>query len=190
MFTLTVSDIKQYAYCPRIVFFTYCLPLRRPVTYKMEEGELQHEHTSDLEQRRSLRAYGLQQGQREFGVRLYSERLGFSGLLDMVVLTPHEHIPVEFKHSTGKPGLNHKYQLTGYALLVEDRWERAVRRGFIYLIPFKKALEVPVTSDMRRFVLKSMAAIRDMVDREIMPAATRHRERCVDCEFINFCGDV
>ncbi len=22
----TVTDLKQYAYCPRIVFYTYCLP--------------------------------------------------------------------------------------------------------------------------------------------------------------------
>lgn len=188
--TLTVSDIKQYTYCPRIVYFTYCLPLRRPLTYKMEEGGLQHEHTAGLERRRSLRAYGLEEGERQFDVRLHSKRMGLSGLLDMVITTRREPIPVEFKYTTGRPGLNHKYQLTAYALLVEDKWEKAVRRGFIYLIPLKKALEMPITTNMRRFVLDTIVEIRQMVDKEIMPDATRHRERCRDCEFINFCGDV
>jgi CRISPR-associated exonuclease Cas4 len=190
MLTLTVSDIKQYTYCPRIVYFTYCLPLKRPLTYKMEEGDLQHERVAELEQRRSLRAYGLNQGERQFGVHLYSERLELSGLLDMVIIGAQEPIPVEFKYSTGKPGLNHKYQLTAYALLVEDKWHKAVRRGFIYLIPLKEALEVPVTANMRRFVLGTMAEIREMVDREAMPEPTRRRERCRDCEFVNFCADV
>lgn len=190
MLTLTVSDIKQYVYCPRIVYFTYCLPVRRPLTYKMVEGGKQHERTAELERRRSLRAYGLEEGERHFDVRLYSERLGLSGLLDMVIVTPEEPIPVEFKYSTGKVGLNHKYQLTAYALLVEEEWGEPARRGFIYLIPGKRAVEMPITSGMRRFVMQTIGRIGGMVDKELMPAPTRHRERCTDCEFVNFCGDV
>ncbi|MBM4463865.1 MAG: DUF911 domain-containing protein [Chloroflexi bacterium] len=56
---LTVSDVKQFAYCPRVVYFTYALPRRRPTTYKMKEGKIEHEHVAELEERRSLRAYGL-----------------------------------------------------------------------------------------------------------------------------------
>ena len=35
---LEVTDLKQYACCPRIVFYRYCLPKIRPVTVLMEEG--------------------------------------------------------------------------------------------------------------------------------------------------------
>ena len=43
---LTVGDVKQYPYCPRIVYYTYLSPLRsRPTTYKMREGTLEHERT-------------------------------------------------------------------------------------------------------------------------------------------------
>jgi len=106
---LTVSDVKQYPYCPRIVYYTYLLPLRaRPITYKMAEGKLEHERTTELEERRSLRAYGLAEGVRHFDVALSSQRLGMSGRLDMVIETPAEVIPVDFKNSEGKVGLNHK----------------------------------------------------------------------------------
>lgn len=119
---LTVSDVKQYPYCPRIVYYSYLLPLRaRPATYKMAEGKLEHERVADLEERRSLRAYGLSEGVRRFDVSLSSDRLGLRGRLDMVIETPGEVIPVDFKNSQGKVGLNHKYQLTAYALLVEEQ---------------------------------------------------------------------
>ena len=40
---LEVTDLKQYTYCPRIVFYRYCLPRVRPITYSMEEGIRCHE---------------------------------------------------------------------------------------------------------------------------------------------------
>jgi len=187
---LTVTDVKQFLYCPRIVYFTYSLPVKRPVSYKMEEGKLQHERTADLEERRSLRAYALEEGERHFSVSLYSERLGLSGLLDMVILTREEPIPVEFKHSDGKLGLNHKYQLAAYALLVEEKWEKPVRRAFVYFIPLKQAREISITSNMRSFVQRTLGQIRGMIATEAMPEPTRQSGRCVDCEYRNFCGDL
>ncbi|NIO72733.1 MAG: hypothetical protein GTN71_27865, partial [Anaerolineae bacterium] len=53
--TFQVTDLKQYTYCPRVVFFAYCLPLIRPMTYKMEAGIAAHEKAEEQEQRRSLR---------------------------------------------------------------------------------------------------------------------------------------
>lgn len=188
-FILTVTDVKQFLYCPRIVYFTYCMPVRRPLTYKMVEGEKQHDETADRERRRTLKAYGLSEGERFFDVHLRSERLGLGGLLDMVIRTAREVIPVEFKHSMAAPGLNHKYQLTAYALLVEDEWERPVRRSFVYLIPLKRSQEVPITSGMRTFVVTALEKMRTMIDHETMPPGTRQRGRCVDCEFRRYCGD-
>ena len=187
---LIVSDVKQYVYCPRIVYFTACRQLRRPVTYKMVEGQLEHEDVETKEHRRSLRAYGIENGERHFATRLRSERLGLSGVLDMIIVTPTEAIPVEFKNTSALPGLNHKYQLTAYALLVEERWSKPIRRGFVYLIPVKRAIEIEITPSMRSFVLHVLDDIRAMVLSERMPEPTRQVGRCVDCEFKNYCGDV
>lgn len=184
-----MSDVKQYIYCPRVVYFSYFLPLRRPTTYKMEEGKLEHEHVAELEQRRSLKAYGLFEGERQFNVNLYSRRLELTGKLDMVITTASEVIPVDFKNTGGTVGLNHKYQLTAYALLVEDQWRRPVHRGFIYLIPQKKSREVEIAPNIKLFVKETLAKIRQMIEHETMPPP-RRRARCVDCEFRNFCNDV
>ncbi|MCX7855975.1 MAG: CRISPR-associated protein Cas4 [Anaerolineae bacterium] len=81
----TVTDLKQYAYCPRIVFYTYCLPLIRPTTGKMEEGRLAHEEARDRERRRTLRIYGLEEARRHFDVLVASEELGLTGRIDLVL---------------------------------------------------------------------------------------------------------
>lgn len=163
--------------------------LPRPTTYKMREGRLEHERVAELEERRSLRAYGLEEGEREFNVRLWSARLGLSGRLDLLIRTRYELVPVEFKNSAGPLGLNHKYQLTAYALLVEERYGRPVRRGFVYFILTKRAQEVVITSGMRRYVLRVLNEIRENVARERLPEGTRVLGRCRECEFLNFCND-
>lgn len=186
---VTVTDIKNYVYCARVPFYTTFLP-HRPTTFKMDEGRGQHEHVAELEERRSLHAYGLQAGDREFRVRLFSTRLGLSGLLDMAIVLPHEVIPVEFKYTTGMLGLNHKYQLTAYGLLAEEHWKQPVRRGFIYAIPQKRAHEVTITTEMRRYVQRLLKELRAMVKAEIKPRPTRGRARCTDCEFRHYCPDI
>ncbi len=39
---LKVSDVKQYLYCPRIVYYTYVAPVPRRITFKMRYGKEQH----------------------------------------------------------------------------------------------------------------------------------------------------
>lgn len=187
---LTVSDVKQYFYCPRVVFYTYCLHVKRPTTYKMKEGTLQHDEMAEKEERRSLKAYGLAEGERQFNISLSSGRLALSGKLDMAILTKNEVIPVDFKNTSGSIGLNHKYQLTGYALLVEDLWQKPVRRGFIYLVPQKQAREVVLTDNMRLFFKQTLNKIREMIEKESLPPPVRRKAFCTDCEYINFCNDI
>ena len=83
---LKVTDLKQFAYCPRIPYYHYCLPEVRPTTYKMDAGIRAQDRAEELERRRSLRAYGLTEGERHFNVSLASDaQLGVSGQIDLVI---------------------------------------------------------------------------------------------------------
>lgn len=186
---LNASDLKQWRYCRRVVYYHYFRPSRR-ATAKMDEGKLAEAEAEELEARRTLRAYGLEEGKRTFHPLLRSQRLGLIGKPDLVIEAPHEVVPVDFKNTEEGVGLNHHYQLTTYALLVEDCWSRPVRRGFIYLVPAKRAVEVTITPSLRRAAHLDMARIREMLASEAFPTATRLRGRCVDCEFRNLCNDV
>lgn len=187
---LTVTDVRQHAYCPRIPFFRLAALLRpRVVTAAMQEGTREHQRTADLEHRRGLRAYGLEDGERLFNVTIRCARLALSGRLDLVIRREHEVIPVEFKNSTAPLGLNQKYQLTAYAMLAEEHFQLPARRGFVYFIPRKAAREVAITPATRAYTRRILREIREGVRTEHMPAGTRVLGRCHACEFLRYCND-
>lgn len=188
--TLRAADLKQYLYCPRILYYTYVLPIRHRVTHKMQEGTEAHLDLDRLEKRRKLVEYGLDRGTREFHVRLYSQRLGLEGVLDLLVRSPKGLYPVEFKHTTRDAALHHKYQLAAYALLLEDTFHEPVRAGFLYLIPGRRIRLVEITPNVRLHLHRTLSAMRRLVMREAMPDVPRSRARCWDCEYRTFCGDL
>ncbi len=187
---LRVSDVKQYVYCPRIPYYHNVLPVERKVTYKMQAARVEHEVLDRLEKRRSLVKYGLDLGERRFHVPLYSPRLGLHGLLDCLVVTPAGHFPVEFKVTSGEPAVGHKYQLVAYAMLVEECMRVTVRHGFLVLVPGRRIVEVPIMPGARLHVKRLLGAVRRLVEAGRLPAATRVRGRCTDCEYRNYCLDV
>jgi len=187
---LTVSDIKQFLYCPRIGYFRTVLPVEHAATFKMEHGKEMHDLLDRLEKRRTLARYRLKEGIREFHVHVFSHRLGLSGVVDMIFRTPEGIIPVEFKASTREPGINHKYQLVAYAMLLEDVFQAQIRSGFIYLVPTEKIHLVPITASSREYVKGILGAIRNMIRHQQIPVPTRSRRRCRECEFANFCRDM
>lgn len=191
---LRVIDLKQYEYCPRVVYYDYCLGGLRPTTFKMEAGITAQERVNQLEERRGLRAYGVQSGERHYHVSVQSEKLGCSGQIDMVIETHDDNrprlIPVDFKLSRREPGRHFKLQLACYALLLEEAWGKPVETGALYLIPTKTVVNVPITTRLRNDAIRQLLEIRQMVTAQRTPPPTAHRNRCVNCEFRRFCNDV
>lgn len=186
-----VTDLKQWVYCPRILYYHQCLPHVRPVTYKMEAGVEAARTEEGREERRSLRAYGLSEGEREFNVPLASERLGLRGEVDMVITVPGtgEVIPVDYKLSR-IAGPHFKLQLAAYALLLEEARGCTVKRGFLYQLPLRRVESVPLDSRLRRKLTEALTKMRAMLETEKMPAPTPQLRKCVACEFRRFCNDV
>ncbi len=190
MTALRVNDLKQYFYCPRIVFYQYSMPVEKKATWKMEQGKVEEAKIDQLEKRRKLSAYKLAEGKRQFHVWLGSEKLGLSGKLDLLIDSPEGLFPVDFKFTTGRSHRNHVFQLCGYALLLEDCYERRVDKGFVYLIPKNDADVIDLTEELKKDTRKVLDEIRAMVAQERMPEPTPVRTRCDDCEYKNFCGDI
>ena len=193
---LEVTDLKQYTYCPRIVFYRYCLPQVRPVTFTMEEGIRSHQEEELREDRRSLRNYNLTEGERAFHLSLQSARLGLTGRIDLAIATPSrtasnaEGIVVEYKLTEQKAGAHFKLQLAAYALLLEEAWGLPVNRAYMYSISLRKSEPISITHQLRHKVTQTVTRIKQIVDSEIMPPPPESLHRCITCEFRRFCNDV
>ncbi len=193
---LEVTDLKQYLYCPRIVYYRYCLPQIRPTTFLMEEGIRRHQEEDEREGRRSLRNYDLTEGERLSHLALRSVTYGLSGRLDLAIAVTSREAPnasgvvVEYKYSEHKTGPHFKLQLAAYALLLEEAWNIPVPQGYLYSIPLKKAEPIPITTHLRKKVVQTVQLIRNAIDGERMPPPPPSQHRCITCEFRRFCNDV
>lgn len=190
---LSVSDLRQYLYCPRVPYFQHVMPVPRPVTYKMKHGTLQHLELDRLESRRGLRSYGLRHGERLFHVSVSSPTLGLHGILDLVIRYEWQgetrFLPVEFKYQEGRLHTNVRYQLTAYVMMLEEQYRTTINEGVVYQIPTHSFRWVKITEEMRTHVRKSLSAIRNMFATESFPAPIS-RARCADCEYRRYCNDV
>jgi CRISPR-associated exonuclease Cas4 len=189
---IEVTDLKQYDYCPRIPFYRYCLPRIRPITYGMKEGIQSHVEEAAREERRSLRAYGLADGERVFDVLLRSEALGMVARIDLAIRREEvpEAIVVDYKLSREPAGSHFRLQIAAYALVLEEAWRLPVRRGFIYHMPQRQAEEIAITPSLRNKVLRVRGAILASVLHERIPPPPSRRAKCVSCEFRRFCNDT
>lgn len=187
---LTPTDLRQYAYCPRVVFYQHCTHLIRPETAKMRYGKEAHEIVQLLEGRRSLKRYGLHQGERQFQVRLQSETLGLVGISDLVVVTKERVFPVEFKTTTQKPTSGHFLQMCAYALMLEEHYQLPCPQGFWHSIPNGYTVKLDFDGTLRRKTLRALGDIASFVRLQRCPPPTPKRSKCIDCELRNFCADV
>ncbi|MEW6378085.1 MAG: CRISPR-associated protein Cas4 [bacterium] len=195
MINLTVTDIKQYINCPRIVFFTYFLSLQwpeaEPAPEYQERSRCYQIILEKLEHRRKLGKYHLDEGERVFQPALTSSRLGLSGQPDMIVKSSEGLFPVEFSDTTApKPSKSSLYPLTAYALLLEDISGVQVSQGFVYLLALQDVEVFHVTGELKEEVLKLVSSIREMLQKERLPGQTKNRGQCTGCTYQNFCADV
>jgi CRISPR-associated exonuclease Cas4 len=187
---IPVTDLKQWAYCERIVYYHRVMPVFGKPTFKMKEAVAAQDLLESLEMRRGLSAYGFENARRQFNVSLSDERVGLSGKADLVLESAGRVAVVDFKLMSGEVGDNHRAQLAGYSLLAEAAWGLPAERAFVYRIPDNRVFVVEITAEVRRGVVAAIEAIREMEREEICPPPTAVRARCKECEFANYCADV
>jgi CRISPR-associated exonuclease Cas4 len=188
-----VTDLKQWVYCPRVLYYAMCLPNIRPTTYKMKAGIEAGQSEEGREERRSLRPYGLEEGRREFDVSLSSTRYGLRGKADLIVWIdnppPGEFIVVDYKLSS-VAGEQFKLQLMAYALMIEEMSGLPAKCGYLYFIPKRRSEKVQFTPRLREKLLTTLDTMHRMLHTELMPKPTSNRNKCLACEFRRFCNDV
>jgi CRISPR-associated exonuclease Cas4 len=184
---ITAGEIKNYGYCPRVVWYRRTIPGASAPTYKMKAGVEAQDAMERLEARRTLARYGLETAIRHRHLWLSSERLGINGRPDCVLESGGEGVVIDFKLTPGEPGENHHLQLAAYALLAEEQLGLTVARGFLYRIPDDRVFEIAINEDLRQRLRAAIVAIRQFDE---LPGPTPVRTRCRDCEYANFCADV
>jgi CRISPR-associated exonuclease Cas4 len=187
---LIVTSLKQYGYCPRIVYHETILGRTRPTTYKMDDGVLAHEAERQRARRRKLSQYGIDNGQRVFNLRLRDPQLRLTGIMDEVIYLPDGNIiPVDYKVAK-QVSRSHRLQICAYAMLIESVLGGSVPHAFVYLIPLRKTQRIRLDKRLRDDTLAALEEMRHMITSEIMPPPINIPAKCTSCEFRRFCNDA
>ena len=183
---LTATDIKHYAYCPVIVYITHVLGLSERETEYMEYAKEIHEEQPIAPAIRKYRAVK--------AVRkplLVSKKLRLVGKPDYILITRiGEHIPFEIKWAEpargGRAKKDHALQMAAYALLIEEKTGKTVKRGAIYYLrPQGSLIQVNISYDLK---LRARKAIRDAW--RIVQTGTPpnpKRRHCGHCNYKPYC---
>jgi len=187
---IRVSDLRQWTYCPRVVWWTHVCPVGKIESFKMKKGLVKERRLQRLQRRRTLTSFGLRHGQVTSNVSLHSERLGLCGKLDMLIHAGATRYPVEIKFTQGPARLNHQLQLAGYALLLEAMFGEPISHGYIVRLPEDAVDKVIIDNPLRELAWRTIQAIRNTIRQEQLPPPVIQSARCQDCEYLRFCGDI
>lgn len=182
---ISVTDIKHYFYCPRIIYFEHVLHAKPQLGSQQEDGGEQHEEYVRRELRRKDAIYyspDFVGAKKMLFIPLCSAKLGLTGIADLIIRTKNgEYIPVEYKNmmsNRGKIWLDHKYQLVAYALLIDEAFDTCVKRGFINYIPEKMIRELKITYSMKVYVKRVLGAIKRIISGEKLPQRKVSKRKC------------
>lgn len=187
---ITPTELRQWHYCPRVVFFERCTPVRRRETVLMTHGREKHLSELRRERRRTLSRYELTEGERRYDLRLTNAALGLTGELDLLIVNGAQAFPVEFKHTRRPPDPGHKLQLCAYALLVEAELGLTCPQGYWHSSRTRQTYTVPFDTRLRGRTSKAIELVRGFILTERCPSPPARLTKCLECELRNFCGDT
>lgn len=190
---IPVTWIKQFHYCPRIIYFIAVLGVEERTTESMIEGRETHrvEELKELRRKTLGGARKVKVKKRWLKLKVTSERLGLIGVVDQIVDLNGELAVVEVKRgvSPRKPLKHHIYQTVAYAMLAEEVLNRPVRKIVIRYLPEDTSFTIPVTDSMRKHIEWTVKRIRRILKDEKPPTPHPSR-RCHSCGWLWICRKV
>ncbi|MBW1745766.1 MAG: CRISPR-associated protein Cas4 [Deltaproteobacteria bacterium] len=175
-FSITASDILEYLYCPRFIYFENYLdiPQHQEKRFKVQKGRDVHDDKQRINPAYLRKKLGCIE--RKSSVYLSSAR-GIRGIVDEILfLDDGSAAPLDYKYAEYKERT------------IQDNYNVAANRGFIvYTRSRNKLIEVPITEKMYLELDIIISDLTDVVQKGIYPKPTRYKQRCPDCCYRNLC---
>ena len=185
---VTATDLMNYSYCPRIIYYVHVLRDPQFTTNKEFKGR-EKEITYRVNAKRTKVIKELPILPKEFKVHLVSEELGIKTIADSIIINKekNEAYPLQIKFSYRPTVLyeTQKNQLFMEALLIERQLKYKVSFGFIKFL--KSNDIVKVNTKNKEIILLVFEKIRDIIENEAFPEPTKYLKRCIDCCYKQRC---
>jgi len=176
---LPVSAIQHYAFCPRQFALIHIEQVWEDNLYT-QRGHRTHQnvHQPGGQTREGVKV--------EYGLAIWSDRLGLVGQADVVEFPDGRPYPVEHKVGPRKHRRADELQLAAQALCLEEMFGVGVPKGALYYRKSRRRREVAITDELRSGVHLIVAEIRRLLSRGQIPPPVND-ERCRHCSLYDAC---
>lgn len=187
--SITPSEIIQYLYCPRFIYFEKVLgiPQYEEKSYKAMKGRHLHDSKQKMNKDYLRKKIGVTEKYQE----QYLTNQMLRGKVDEVlVLNDGTAAPLDYKFAQYKDRVfnTYKTQLACYAILIEDNFNRSVDRGYlVYTRSKSKLIQVDLQESFKNGVKEKAREIIKIIDKNYFPEATSYKKRCIECTYRNIC---
>ena len=188
---ITMSDVLEYLFCPRFIYYMYALdiPQNEEKYYKVLKGREIHKIKKDTNKEYLRKKLGVVRKESE--VYLVSKRHNIKGIVDEVLFFSDDTAgPFEYKFAEYKDRLfkTYRFQLVLQGILIKDNFDVEVDRGYLcYTRSNNKVIEVSFRrSDFDR-ALEVVNEIIEIIQKGYYPKGTRYKMRCITCTYRNIC---
>lgn len=188
---IVVSDVIEYNFCPRFIYFMYCLdiPQHEEKRYKVRKGREIHkirEKTNKEYLRRKLNVM-----RKEADVLLASRKNHYKGLIDEILFlddgtaAPMDYKFAEYREKTFR---THRYQSVLYGELIRENYNIDVQRGYVcYTRNNNRVKEIIFRDRDLKKALDMVDDILRIIQTGFYPKKTKYSMKCVDCCYRNIC---
>jgi CRISPR-associated exonuclease Cas4 len=188
---ITISDVLEYLFCPRFIYFMYCLdiPQYEEKRYKVVKGRDVHKQrqmTNKEYVRKKLSCI-----RKESEVYVVSKSNHIKGIVDEILFLENgTAAPLEYKFAEYKDKVfsTYKYQLVLQALLIKENYDIEVQKSYIcYTRSNNMIKELAIKPSDFKKANDIITDIIEIVDKGKYPPATKSKNKCIDCCYRNIC---
>lgn len=188
-YSLPISLIRQYCFCPRIPYFQELLNLNPTRPQWVKQGEGLHNKQKKVFQHRTLKRFNLETAEQKFNVFVSSDTFNLHGIVDSVLKSQNQIYPIEFKLSGNKPMKGQILQLTAYGMLLSEQYKLPCKQGFILYESKGKTIPITFTVELHKQVMNTRDKILANLKNAILPDSSATPAQCTQCEYLNHCND-
>ena len=186
---LTPSEIIEYLYCPRFIYFMEVLKIRQ-----YEEKRLKVLIGREIHENKALQPDYLRKKlgvvKQEKKVYLSDPVHGMCGILDEILFFQDGKISLlDYKFAYNSHKFKTQFlQNVFYSLLIESHYKAEV--GFCYIVYTReknKMVRYEIKERDKAEVFQSIREVHRIISTGYFPKGTGFKKRCPDCTYRNIC---
>ena len=180
---ITAADLMNYAYCPRIVYFTRVINLPQTKSAKQKKGlEKDFSFKKDTNRNKVIKGKSYDSNLiKKYSISLETEE--YATKVDCLLINEKlkEAYPLQLKYAK-KPLCGfyktQKLQLLFEAMLIEKVLKYSVPHGYIKYDLSGDLVKIDLND--RQELFEVIEKVKEIIKKEIFPPATKYKKRLID----------